>query len=409
MKKFFLLSLLFITLLSLSACGNSGAASDGDGSAVLDEPSSADATPTATPPADAAPAFSDDDFSVYWGRPATERFVLEITEEPTSAMEEEIFKDEYFTYNLPNKSSHLYTILFADGTRQPLMDALETKRVSLEDCIANGLPVTVYLNQQGDEVLGNSWLCMGNKYQFTLDDEPFYPTIYFMIDSYTSSLYPSALYSYDEVYETILSMGHTEAAEKLKEYNTGRDIPDITGNRYYDADMLYKAAGIKVYRELDALYGFTPPMPVRFVTEGYVGDEVLIRNVDIHSHDYGSGWLIPYEHILASETNGVAADMLELSRATFDSDMWEDYVFMFVDGYDAATVSLGGLAMSSRYAVYERGSANETPLNEGTFASGKSLTLPKGLGQYTVCLTVSWGVAERSITCQYWFGVDKVQ
>jgi hypothetical protein len=188
-----------------------------------------------------------------------------------------------------------------------------------------------------------------------------------------------------------------------------RDIPDIVGNRYYDADMLYNAAGIKVYRELDALYGFAPPMPVRFVTEGYVGEEVLIRNVDIHSHDYGSGWLIPYEHVVASEVGSVATDGEELLRATFDNEMWDEYVFFFVDGYDVVTVSLGGLVLSSRYEVYEKGSPDETPLSEGTFTSGKSLALPKSLGQYTVCLTVSWGVTERNITCQYWFGVDKVQ
>lgn len=397
-----------LSLFLLSACGNSDTGTDDDLPA-LEDAYSADSAPTETPSAEDSNLANQDGELTYWGQPATERFVIEFTEEATSAAEEEIFKDDYFTYNLPSISSHLYTIIFADGTRLPLMDALQTGRASIEDCIANGLPVTVYLNQQEDEVFGNSWLCMGNRYKFTLNDEMFFPSIYFMVDSYTSSLYTSALYSYDEVCEALLSTGHKEAAERLKAYNMERDIPDIVGNRYYDADMLYNAAGIKVYRELDVLYGFTPPMPVRFVTEGYIGEEVLIRNVDIHSHDYGSGWLIPYEHTIASETNGVATDMLELPRSTFDNEMWGDYVFIFVEGFDEATVSLGGLVLGARYAVYEKGSPAETPLSEGTFASSKPLPLPAGLGQFTVCLTVSWGVAERSITCQYWFGVDKVQ
>jgi hypothetical protein len=204
-------------------------------------------------------------------------------------------------------------------------------------------------------------------------------------------------------------LGHKDTAEKLEAYKTSNNLPTTAGTLYYDANTLNKAAGIKVYRESDMLRGYLPPMPVRFVAEDYVGEEVLIRSVAVRTHDYSSGWLTPYEHIMASEVGGVAADMLELPRASFDNDLWDDYVFLLVDGYDVAVVDLGGLAQGAKYAVYERGATGEQPLKEGAITSGKPLALPEALGQYTICLSIVWGVEERNIACQYWFGLDRVR
>jgi hypothetical protein len=178
----------------------------------------------------------------YFGRPATEHFTIEYADrEPTidEWRASILFETEYFIYHLPP----MHYILFGDGTRLPLTEALNSRRVTIEDCIANGLWLWISLKPEHTpwpEDNLNFW--GGYLYKFHINGVPFVPSIHFMLAGDGIGL----KYRSNELFDMLIQEGHEDAARRLLEYSVMLNTPNIAKSPYYSAEELAKA-GIGVY------------------------------------------------------------------------------------------------------------------------------------------------------------------
>ncbi len=274
-RKLALCLTVLMILCLLPACGDSVPPAE-DETDILEtptEPKEDDESPKppAKPSPDASPEPPDESPAerTSWVRPAEEHFTIDFTAAPNqlfTEVVEPIYSDEYFTHSFGVLSSSYYFIVFDDGTRIPLVEALSTGRVSIEDCIANGLGTFGTVNEESDK----GTLSMGYGYKFTINDQPFYPSIYFMLHTSFSDAY----FLYDDFYDALVGAGLTEEAQKLSDYNSWHDMLSLCGRLYYTAAMLEEATGITVHYGSNYEDRYIVPFPVRFVTEEHTGDEI---------------------------------------------------------------------------------------------------------------------------------------
>jgi hypothetical protein len=188
----------------------------------------------------------------YKGRPASEKFIVEFTGEGLAfnAVMEMIFEDDYFTYSLGSASSSYYFVVFPDGERLPLVEALSSGRVSIEDCIANGLQVSTRLKDLPSIREGGAHLALGHHTGFYLNGEPFYPSVYFMLRWYDDDF---TMFRLDDLLQQGLSVTYP---------NGSREAIIIAGSDYYTVDML-EMCGITVKIDtLSGLFGYVVQLTV---------------------------------------------------------------------------------------------------------------------------------------------------
>jgi hypothetical protein len=150
-------------------------------------------------------------------------------------------------YYLRTKRAASVTIVFSSGERMPLKQALEERRVTVEEAYANGLGPVFMIPI--DNPLGGEFTVMRHQFTFTLNGETFYPSKSFMYAVWNrdggdggNSLY----FDLDEVAQLLEWYGHNDDAKALRLSAATAEITDIARGRYI-RDTALSFAGIETH------------------------------------------------------------------------------------------------------------------------------------------------------------------
>ena len=152
-----------------------------------------------------------------------------------------IYENEYdqCRYYLNTKRADRIYVVFDNGERMPLKQALEDRRISIEEAVANGLynVFTVPI----DNPLGGEFVILHHAYMFSLNGEAFYPSHTFMYvvrgDGY------SVYYDIDEMTRFLDWYGYEGEAMKLRQTVDQTEIITIARGNYV-SDTTLRAAGV---------------------------------------------------------------------------------------------------------------------------------------------------------------------
>jgi hypothetical protein len=214
----------------------------GIGSPIVTETSPSPADTSASPaeasisPAEASPrpaGYTLSHTPGYRGAVPSERFEIIYTADftPADGAMEILYTDYYFTYwVLQNFSEYLF-IAFSDGSIMPLVEALNSGRVAIEDCVANGLRVSAQLSMTSV----NYMLGLGFDHNFFLNNNLFFPSMYFMLHGGGIELY----YLF-ELRDFLMRAGLNEEAYWLLDYamRNGEEMLVIAGRPYISMTAL---------------------------------------------------------------------------------------------------------------------------------------------------------------------------
>jgi hypothetical protein len=135
-----------------------------------------------------------------------------------------------------------------------LKQALEERRITIEDAVANGL-YNVFMVPV-DNPLGGEFAVLHHLYTFKLNSETFYPSKSFM---YVVDDSLSVYYDMDELTEFLEWYGYSTDAERLRQTVHRADLIKIAGGNYAGAAVLAEA-GI----ETQVDWELSSHTPVRF-------------------------------------------------------------------------------------------------------------------------------------------------
>ena len=155
-------------------------------------------------------------------------------------------------YYLNGRNGDLISAVFSDGERMPLKQALEERRITVEDIYPHGLGNISMIPIENP--LGGMFPILHHLHTFELDGEAFYPEKSFMYE--TDDL--SAYFNYHELIDILDWYGHDGKVKELQYMDTS-NLTVIAGRPYIrDTDLA--ELGI----ETDIGWVYSSHTPVRF-------------------------------------------------------------------------------------------------------------------------------------------------
>jgi len=154
------------------------------------------------------------------------------------------FEDDYFRsecrYYLNSKRSGHVFVLFENGERMTIKQALQERRVTVEMLVAHGLGSVSMIPI--DNPLGGEFTVLHHLHVFTLNGEAFYPSTSFMYvisaDDFT------VYYNIEELTQILQLYGYDTEAEELRRNIDPADITAIAGGSYV-RDTVLADAGVE--------------------------------------------------------------------------------------------------------------------------------------------------------------------
>jgi len=170
-----------------------------------------------------------------------------------------IYESSGYRYYLNTSRADRIFVTFDNGERLSLKEALEQRRLTVEDAVANGLRNIIMAPV--DNPLGGFFTVLHHDHRFTFNREPFYPSASFM---YVVPEEPYAAYfDLAELAEILDLQDRSELAGKLRCIARAKKLPVMADKTYLAADSLAEA-GISV----EIGWGFSSHTPVRFISSG---------------------------------------------------------------------------------------------------------------------------------------------
>ncbi len=125
-----------------------------------------------------------------------------------------IYEYDGYRYYLNTTRADKVFITIENGDRLPLKQALEDRRVVVEDLVANGL-FNIYM-EPVENPMGGYFPILHHLYTFTFDKEAFYPSASFMylVNDNTFKVY----FGKTEFADILEMQGRGELAEKMRQY-----------------------------------------------------------------------------------------------------------------------------------------------------------------------------------------------
>ena len=174
------------------------------------------------------------------------------------------YDDEYFgtrcRFYLNARPDKIYVVL-DNGDRMTITRALEESRVNVEMLVAAGLEsvrMIPKVNPLG--ALDGEFTVAQHKHRFTLNGEPFYPSISFMYVA--SGNGPAPYWDIDELVDILDAYGCDSAIDALRRTIGRDDVIKIARGTYISGAML-EAAGVSV----DVGWNVSAYTPVQIITE----------------------------------------------------------------------------------------------------------------------------------------------
>ena len=163
-----------------------------------------------------------------------------------------------YRYYINRASADSITVIFEDGERMPLKQALEERRITVEMAVENGL-YNVYMEPADNPMGGKFWI-LHHRHRFYFEDELFYPSATFM---YTMEDSLEAYYNQEELALQLELHGYRGDAILVRNLMASSQIgmagTFIAGKIYFHEDTL-AAIGIMT----EAGWMFSSHTPVRF-------------------------------------------------------------------------------------------------------------------------------------------------
>ena len=181
------------------------------------------------------------------------------------------FEDDYFLsecrYYLNSKRSDHVFVLFENGDRMTIKQALQDRRTNVEELVASGLGSVSMIPI--DNPLGGEFTMLQHPHVFTLSGEAFYPSASFMyfISSDDFFVY-YVYYNIDELTQILQLYGYDSEAEKLRQNIDPADITAIAGGNYVRDIVLAKAGVESDVGRLSASSKSPPVWSIRFNISG---------------------------------------------------------------------------------------------------------------------------------------------
>ena len=154
-------------------------------------------------------------------------------------------------------------IIFDTGERMPLKQALEERRIAIEDAVANGLYNVFAIPI--DNPLGGEFTILHHVYTFSLNGEAFYPSKAFMYAVWGEDI-AVAYYDIDEFTQVLEWYGYGDEAERLRQSIDPADIIPIARGNYVSETVLAEAGIIT-----EISWFLSSHTPVVFHIRGYEG------------------------------------------------------------------------------------------------------------------------------------------
>lgn len=152
-----------------------------------------------------------------------------------------IYEFDGYRYYLNTTRAERVYVTFDNGERLPLKQALEERRLIIEDAVANGL-FNVFM-EPVDNPMGGQFPILHHRHKFAFDDEGFYPSSSFMYVIYNDNFF--AYYDRDELADILVLQGREEIARKLCLITNTDNLADI-GSKVYISEAGLTEAGISV-------------------------------------------------------------------------------------------------------------------------------------------------------------------
>ena len=161
-------------------------------------------------------------------------------------------------YYLNRKRADNINIIFRNGERMSLKQALEERRITIEDTVAHGLYNVSMVPVNNP--LGGEFVTLHHLYTFSLNGEAFYPSKSFMYVVWDSKF--SVYYDIDELIQFLEWYGYDAKAKELRQFVDTVEITTIARGKYIRDTVLIEA-GI----ESDVGWALSSHTPVSFNTK----------------------------------------------------------------------------------------------------------------------------------------------
>lgn len=169
-----------------------------------------------------------------------------------------IYEFDGYRYYLNTTRADRVFITLESGEELPLKQALEERRIIIEDAVANGL-YNVSM-EPVDNPMGGDFSILHHRHKFTFDNEEFYPSASFMYCIFDDSF--TTYFDIGELIYILELQGRDSIAEKLRLVSSSGNLFVISGKSYIkDKDLA--DAGISV----EVGWHLSSHTPVTFSTE----------------------------------------------------------------------------------------------------------------------------------------------
>lgn len=162
-----------------------------------------------------------------------------------------------YRYYLNTTRGERVFITLDNGERLPLKQALEDRRLIIEDAVANGL-YNVFM-EPVDNPMGGGFPILHHLHRFTFDNEDFYPSASFMFVVYTDDF--ATYFDIAELADILELQGRDGLSHRLRQIAGTDNLPVIAGKAYVTNAGLAEA-GITV----DIGWALSSHTPVRFTS-----------------------------------------------------------------------------------------------------------------------------------------------
>ncbi len=167
-----------------------------------------------------------------------------------------IYEYDGYRYYLNTTRADKVFITFENGDRLPIKQALEDRRVIVEELVANGLS-NIYM-EPVENPMGGNFPILHHLYTFAFDNEAFYPSASFMYLVNDNSF--KVYFDKTEFADILEMQGRGELADKLRRYNNTNYLPVVNGKTYI-SDTGLSELGITV----DIGWAYSSHTPVKFI------------------------------------------------------------------------------------------------------------------------------------------------
>ncbi len=163
-----------------------------------------------------------------------------------------------YRYDLNSIRADRIFVTFENGDRLPIKQALEERRLLVEDAVANGLAGV--LMEPMDNPLKGYFPILHHLHKFTIDDMAFFPSPSFYFMQYEGL---TAYFDLDELTDTLDHLGKGEQADRLRKLQ-GTSNLTVLESKSYITDAGLAQAGFHV----EIGWALSSHTPVQFKTEG---------------------------------------------------------------------------------------------------------------------------------------------